>query len=291
MNDAIRQMLSRYNTSTTDGYKNALKEIIQEIALLGLSRAKFFEYAAFYGGTALRIFYQNDRFSEDLDFSLLKPNSEFDISPYCKFIRDELTSYGFNTKVEKKAKVKTGKIESAFIKANTLQHLIKIESIKNAKSGTHSNELLKVKFEVDTDPPDGADYEARFCSQPIPFSVKMYDTPSLLAGKIHAFLFRNYGSGRIKGRDLYDFIRLAFQKSPLNLYHLEMRMRQTGDWNKTSGLTPAVLRTLINNHANRINLEEARKDVYPFIERPESMNAWSPELIMHAYDSIQILEL
>ncbi len=82
MTPAVRAMLARYQCETGQDYVNALKEIIQEIALLGLWRAKFFEHAAFYGGSALRILYELDRFSEDLDFSLLKPKSDFKLSPY-----------------------------------------------------------------------------------------------------------------------------------------------------------------------------------------------------------------
>ena len=97
--EALLQMLNRYQLNSIQDYKNAIKEIVQEIALLGLWRAKFFEKAAFYGGTALRILYQLDRFSEDLDFSLLKPNKNFDLSYYENFIKTELKGFGFSAKV------------------------------------------------------------------------------------------------------------------------------------------------------------------------------------------------
>ena len=129
MHSAIENMLKKYSGTTVDDYKNALKEIIQEIALLGLFRANFFDVAAFYGGTALRIFYGLDRFSEDIDFSLLKKSKYFDITLYCEFIRDEMAAFGFEAEVTRKEKAGDSNIESAFIKTGTLINLLKIASI------------------------------------------------------------------------------------------------------------------------------------------------------------------
>ncbi len=75
-------MLKTYDINNIYDRKNAMKEIMQEIVLCGLSRAGFFKKAAFYGGTALRIFYGLDRFSEDLDFSLETADPAFDLSAY-----------------------------------------------------------------------------------------------------------------------------------------------------------------------------------------------------------------
>ena len=80
MNNIIKQMLDKYEPKNINDEINALKEIIQEIVLSGLSRGNFFNEGAFYGGTALRIFYNLDRFSEDLDFALINPNINFDIA-------------------------------------------------------------------------------------------------------------------------------------------------------------------------------------------------------------------
>src|SRR5271168_5415411 len=104
MNPAILSMLDRYNCVSLQDYENALKEIMQEIALLGLWRSKFFEHTAFYGGTALRILYGLDRFSEDLDFSLLKQNKNFNLTPYLEAIKIELLGFGFSVTVEQKNK-------------------------------------------------------------------------------------------------------------------------------------------------------------------------------------------
>src|SRR5579872_4522766 len=127
MHAAIKTMLSKYQCHSEQDYVNALKEIFQEISLLGLWRAKFYEKAAFYGGTALRILYGLDRFSEDLDFSLLKPEKNFDLSRYNQAIKDELNSFGFEVTVETKIKNTDSNIESAFIKAETKKQFILID--------------------------------------------------------------------------------------------------------------------------------------------------------------------
>lgn len=153
MHTAIETMLKRYNCQTSADYKNALKEIMQEIALLGLSRQNFFQAAAFYGGTALRIAHQLGRFSEDLDFTLEKPDTAFDVRPYLKGIEEEFQAYDLKLVAEEKDKSHDTGVESAFLKANTLEHLLMIEGIKNPASGTNRNDLIKIKLEVDINPP------------------------------------------------------------------------------------------------------------------------------------------
>lgn len=277
MNNAIKAMLGEHSTLTKEGSINRLKEIIQEIVLLALSRAKFFEHAAFYGGTALRLFYQLNRFSEDIDFSLLDPKPSFDLGKYCKFVEDELLLYGFKATVEKKVKKNISNVDSAFVKANTLWHLIHITDIKNPESGIHLDELLKVKFEVDTDPPAGAKYESRFLYQPLPFSVKLYDPPSLFAGKMHAFLFRNPDSVRVKGRDAYDVVWLATHNISINKLHLENRMKQRGDMSKDDNLTDESIRNLIIKKVESFDIEAAKKDVQGFLPDIRELDVWSPD--------------
>ena len=94
MNQAVKLMLEKYNCHSLQEHEQALREILQEIALVGLWRGKFFEKASFYGGTALRIFYHLDRFSEDLDFTLLTPNPQWTWDPFAKVIQEELAAFG-----------------------------------------------------------------------------------------------------------------------------------------------------------------------------------------------------
>lgn len=270
-------MLSKYQCKTVDDHKSALKEIIQEIALLGLFRSGFFEMAAFYGGTSLRIFYGLERFSEDLDFSLLKKNTRFNIGSYCEAIQNEMAAYGFDVEVVKKKKATDSAIESAFIKCGTLVHLLRIVSLRPPVSGLHENELLKIKLEVDTDPPAGAVHEIKYLLMPIPFSVRVYVPSLLFAGKLHAVLCRNWNSGRVKGRDLYDYVWYLSQGISVNMNHLEQRMKQTGHLEPKAIITRELLFSLLEKKFNGINYEQAKRDIFPFIKDPGPLNLWSAD--------------
>ncbi|MBC8412886.1 MAG: nucleotidyl transferase AbiEii/AbiGii toxin family protein [Nitrospira sp.] len=277
MHSAIEEMLKTYSCKTVDDYKNALKEILQEIALLGLFRANFFDKAAFYGGSALRIFYGLDRFSEDLDFSLLKPSDRFDIAPYCEFIREELAAFGFDATVTKKMKSAQSTIESAFIKAETLIHILQIESISPPISGVAENELLKIKLEIDTNPPAGAEYEIKYLLRPVPCHVRLFSDSSLFAGKIHALLCRNWGGGLIKGRDLYDYVWYISRSTPLSILHLSERMKQTGHLKKNENLNYEDLKKMLEKKFTSIDYAQAKQDIMPFIKDPQILNLWSAD--------------
>ena len=229
MHEAVTRMLAKYEPMSVDDSVRALREIIQEVALLGLWRAKFFEHAAFYGGTALRILYGLDRFSEDLDFSLLEPSPDFNLARYTASLEEELLAFGFNVRVEMVDKTVESAVQSAFLKANTRNELLVIEAGEQLAGQVSAGQVLKVKIEVDTDPPTGFTTSTRYLLQPIPFAVRSYSLPDLFAGKMHALLFRKW-KNRVKGRDWYDFVWYAADHPQLNLAHLEQRMRQTGHW-------------------------------------------------------------
>lgn len=204
MHNAIDVMLKKYHCLTETDYINALKEIFQEIALLGLWRSKFFEYAAFYGGTSLRILFGLDRFSEDIDFTLLHKNKNFDLEKYNQAIKTEINSFGFEVEVSKKIKTKQSNIQSAFIKANMIRQLLEIEISPEISKYIHARNSMIIKMEVDTDPPGFFSTESKKLLLPIPFSVLTLKREDLFAGKIHALLCRQWQI-RIKGRDWYDF--------------------------------------------------------------------------------------
>lgn len=276
MHSAIESMLANYSLKTADDHISALKEIIQEIALLGLYREGFFRTAAFYGGTALRIFHRLDRFSEDLDFSLIKKDSKFDISPFTKAVRSELGSFGLEMRVEEKTKSSDSAIKSAFIKGGTQVHLLKITSLKPPVSGVHPGELIKIKLEVDTDPPPGAEYDIKYHLVPIPFSVRVFDLPSLFAGKVHALLCRGW-QGRVKGRDYYDFIWYLSRGVPLNSAHLAARLAQTGDIGKKGKLTEKDIRQRLNERFEATDFSRAKRDILPFIKDHRAIELWSED--------------
>lgn len=274
MNSAILSMLEKYHCISVRDYENAIKEIIQEIALLGLWRAKFFEKAAFYGGTALRILYGLDRFSEDLDFSLLHADKAFKLAPYLKAIEVELNSLGFSCAVESHHKGIETAIESGFIKAGTKEHLLKIKLPDVVIRRIHHAANLTIKLEVDTDPPAGFMTEVKTLLQPIPFSVRTYQQPDLFAGKIHALLARRW-KNRVKGRDYYDFVWYLAHKIPVRIKHLEQRLRQSNHWSSNEPLSHETLLELLEQKFNEVNIESARNDVAPFLRDSQATELWS----------------
>lgn len=288
MNPAVGAMLERYKCETRQDYENALKEIIQEVALLGLWRAKFFQHAAFYGGTALRILYGLDRFSEDIVFSLLTPNRDFQLAPYLNAIGTELSAMNFNVEISQKAKIIQTPIESAFIKAGTKEHLLKIEVPDEIADRIAKNDRIKIKFEVDTDPPGGFETEAKTLLQPIAFSVNTYKQPDLFAGKTHAILQRARQSGRIKGRDYYDFVWYVGRNTPVHLNHLEQRLRQTGSWTKDQAMTQADLLSLLEKQFSKLDVELARRDILPFIKDPGAVQIWSNEFFLSLLPGLKV---
>jgi predicted nucleotidyltransferase component of viral defense system len=287
MNTPILEMLKRYDCKNAIDFENALVEIMQEIALLGLWRSKFFEHAAFYGGTALRIVYGLNRFSQDLDFSLLQTRNDFSLSPYLSAVQAELNSFGFGVEIEEKNKSFETRIDSAFIKAGTREHLIKIDAPSEISGRLHRNRSTKIKLEIDTDPPPHFQTEAKSLLEPAPFSVLTYTLPNLFAGKLHAILQRDW-KNRIKGRDYYDFIWYIGRKVPANLTHLEARLRQSGGWTKDYPMQKSDLLDMLNAKFANLDIELAKKDVLDFIRDPMSLDLWSNEFFQSLLPSLKI---
>jgi hypothetical protein len=286
MHEAIARMLSKYECQGLNDYINGLREILQEVALLGLWRSKFFEKAALYGGTALRVIYGLDRFSEDMDFSLLEPSNRFDIAGYTTFLAKEIKGFGFDVRVERINKARSSPIQSAFLKADTRNQLLVIETGEEILQAIPKGQLLKIKLEVDTDPPSGFVTETRYLLQPIPFAVRTFVLPDLFAGKMHAILCRRWKS-RVKGRDWYDLVWYAANHPELHLNHLEQRMRQTGDWKSDALLTLESLKDLLVDAISRLDVDQARKEVEPFVRIPESLSVWSREFFLDVASKIK----
>jgi len=288
MNEAVARMLARYERRRVEDDVKALREILQEIALLGLWRSRFFEKAALYGGTALRILYGMDRYSEDLDFSLLKPAAEFDLSRYCNALEKEIRSFGFEANVTGKSKSGQSAIQSAFLKADTLKHLLVINTTEALSGSIPPGQVLKIKIEVDTDPPSGFDTETRFLLQPIPFSVRAFALPDMFAGKMHAVLCRNW-KNRVKGRDWYDLVWYAANHPQLHLEHLEQRMIQSGHLKQTEKLTPEKLFAIQESVIERLDVNQAKREVEPFVKAPETLTVWSHDFFRDIFRRIVFL--
>ncbi len=276
MREALSKMLEKYDCGSSDEYTRAMREIMQEIALLGLWRSRFFEHAAFYGGTALRILYGLDRFSEDLDFSLITPDSKFELRKYGESLQKELEAFGFSVEWGEKVKTIETDILSAFLKANTYEQLLVITRDEDITGGIHPGQMTKIKIEVDTDPPPGFSTESRYLLLPIPFYVRTYTLPDLFAGKMHAVLCRKW-KGRVKGRDWYDLVWYAANHPELNLGHLEQRMRQSGHREDPLPLTKEEFRTMIAGAVEDLDIESAKKEVEPFVRDTSALTVWSNE--------------
>jgi predicted nucleotidyltransferase component of viral defense system len=288
MHEAIANMLEKYPARSLDEYLRALREIMQEIALLGLWRSKFFEHAAFYGGTALRILYGLDRFSEDLDFSLLDPNPKFKLTPYLDGLDKELQAFGFDVQSETIAKKQTTAIVSAFLKADTNQQLLQIKVPEAIRNLVPRGQKIQIKLELDTDPPPDFATEMRYLLQPIPFAVKAYAPPDLFAGKMHAVLCRQWKT-RVKGRDWYDLVWYAANHPQLHLKHLESRLRQTGHWTKKAALTSPDLKQMLETVIGQLDVNQARKEVAPFVAKPENLEIWSQDFFRDIAGRIKII--
>lgn len=268
------QMLSRYEISTNDDYRNALHEVMQQVALAGLYRNGFFDKAAFYGGTCLRIFHKVERFSEDMDFSLLEPNMLFTLEDYFDSIKNEFKLLGRDIIINKKVKQKDSNIDSAFLKEDT--------EIFDLKFSTEKN--IKIKLEVDTNPPLGFETESKLLILPFSFMTRCYTLPNLYAGKMHALIFRSWKT-RVKGRDWYDFEWYVRNNIKLNFNHFLMRVEQFGSL-KDVELDKESFKKILKEKILNTNIELVKDDIRPFIKDITILNIWSIDYFCQLVDMI-----
>ena len=282
----IKEWLEEYKPANQQEAKDGLREIMQEIALAGLFRAGFFEKAAFYGGTAVRIFYDLDRFSEDLDFSLLAADTEFSLNKYLDAIIAEFNSLGMQITIREKEKTNKTNIESAFLKSETIWKELILENII-PQSGLNEVANIKIKIEVDRDPPLGFETEEKLLLKPFSFYVKCLTLPNLFAGKMHALLFRKWGTN-VKGRDWYDMEWYIRKGIKLNLTHFVIRARDSGDWDKEQ-MTEAEFRNLLSQKIDTVKMDYVVSDIRRFIRNPTVLDIWSPQYFHDLVSKLQIL--
>lgn len=285
----IEQMLNNYQADSIEEKKQAIKEIMQEVVLSGLSRANFFKEAAFYGGTALRIFYGLDRYSEGLDFTLLISNSNFNLDSYIPILKNEVHSLGLEFEIKNKEKSGDSNIQSAFLKGNTKEQFLYFYPKSNDYLKIINNEKIKIKFEIDVNPPRFANTEIKYRLLPYPYQVKVYDMPSLFAGKIHAVLCRTW-KDRVKGRDLYDYVFYLSNNTQVNLKHLQDRMIQSKFISNDFILNRDILIKMLNEHFAKINYEAAKQDVLPFIKDINKILLWSETFFVEITKNLIVQE-
>ena len=269
------QMMSRYEIQTNNDYTNALHEVMQQVTLAGLHRGGFFDKAAFYGGTCLRIFHGVQRFSEDMDFSLLQSDESFMLENYFESIISEFNALGRNVVINRKIKKNESNVESAFLKDDT--------AIYNLQFTTEY--AIKIKIEVDINPPLGFSTESRLLLLPYSFMTRCYTLPDLYAGKMHALLFRNW-KNRVKGRDWYDFEWYVRNNVALDFKHLCEQTYQFGSL-KEGELTQDNFKSLLKEKISHTNIEMVKADVKPFIKNPQEMDIWSADYFMQLVDMIR----
>lgn len=290
---ALIKMLEKYDLTNSNSSYDALREILQEIVLLGLYDAGFFKYAAFYGGTALRILHNLPRFSEDLDFSLLESNSEFNLKPYEEAIISTLKAFGFDVTIEIKEKNNISAIASAFVKGNTIEHLININAPKDITSKIHRDQAVKIKLEVDTNPPLEFETANVIRLTPRPFSINAFTLPSLYAGKMHAILCRAW-STRPKGRDWYDLVWYIANDVELDSIHLKSRLSQSCKYLEEnniqipSELTKQTIKELLLQRIETLDIVKAKNDVQPFIKDIREIELWSKEFFVSVIENIKV---
>lgn len=268
------QMISRYDIRTEDDRRNAIHEVMQKIALAGLYRSGFFEKAAFYGGTCLRIFHSMPRFSENLDFSLVSKSTSLNLEEYFPGIIAEFNALGRDVVIAKKEKTATGNIESAFLKDNT--------EIVNLSFQTERT--IKVKIEVDIDPPLDFLTEQKLLLQPFSFMTRCFVLPDLFAGKMHALLFRNWKT-RVKGRDWYDFEWYIRNQIPLGFNHLQERTRQLNGFEMSQDVFIDKLKTRLSS----TDIDLVKRDVAPFIKDVKALEIWSNDYFLQLVDMLKYL--
>lgn len=275
MSAVFDQMMSRYQIITEADKINALHEVMQQITLAALYRSGFFEKAAFYGGTCLRMFHNLQRFSEDMDFSLLKNDNNFSLEAYFDDIITEFTAHGRNVDITRKSKSAKTQIESAFLKDNT--------EVYNIEFNTQRS--VKIKIEIDKNPPLGFKTEYKLLLLPFSFMTRCFDLPGLFAGKMHAFLFRNW-KNRVKGRDWYDLEWYVRNEYKLDFGHLNNRCIQSGHVS-LEGFTRHEFINSLKERIRNTNIDRVKDDARPFVKNVKELSIWSTDYFLNLVDLIR----
>ena len=272
-NEVFDNMLSRYELTTEQQKRNAIFEVNQQIILAGLYAGGFFESAAFYGGTCLRIFHGLQRFSEDMDFSLLAPDENFDFSKYFQPIVDAFALVGREVEITKKDKKSFGKVESAFLKDNTDVYDVTFQTEKS----------IKIKIEVDTNPPLNFTTEQKLLLQPHSFMTRCFTLPDLFAGKMHALVYRAW-KNRVKGRDWYDFEWYVRNGVALDFAHLAERCKQFNG----EDIAPESFKAKLIERLSTADIKQVKEDVFPFVRNPKELDIWSNDYFVQLVEMVRI---
>ena len=267
----IETRLQEYNIANQRDELNALKEIMQEIALSALNRAGFFKLAAFQGGSCLRIIHKLNRFSEDLDFTLLQPDRTFIWQPFLVALEHEFSLYELDFKVTDRSQADKI-VKLAFLKDSSFGQVLSLTYPRSASEVT----TIKIKLEIDTNPPTGSTVETKFLDYPYIFSITVQDLPSLFAGKCHALLCRPY----TKGRDWFDLVWYIAKQVKPNYQYLQRALYQTGPWQgQNLYVTGPWLVDTLHNRLTTLDWNTAKADASYFLDKLQqrSLHAWGQD--------------
>ncbi len=273
MIELIRKRLATYNAKSALEEEQATKEILQEVTLYLLWRARFFETAAFQGGTSLRILHKLPRFSEDLDFILLRPDTSFDWRRYLSPLVTGLEEFGLRSEVLDKSNMERN-IRAAALKNDSISQQLNLQFIQRTPAQT-----LKVKLEIDINPPAGSSFAFTYFDFPLDFEICHQDLPSNFALKIHALLCGPY----LKGRDWHDFSWYVSQRIQPNLPHLQAALTQYGPWKDQSpAIDTAWVTARLKEKIATIDWKAAAADVERFLGPSEraSLALWSQRFFL-----------
>lgn len=277
---SIQQRLESYGSLTSIDEHQALREITQEVVLAALGRGDFFRHALFQGGTCLRVFHGLNRFSEDLDFALKGPEPDFRLLDHLSPLVDEMASYGYRLEITQRDKVDRA-VQKAFLKDDSLGGLLTMRHANQAGRAP----AIKVKLEVDTNPPEGGTMESRYLDFPFISSVATQDLSTMFAGKIHALLCCDY----IKGRDWYDLLWFTGRRAGINCDYLASALNQYGPWKgQRIQVDPAWVSIMLDKKIRTLDFKAVVADVRRFVRPNElpSLELWSQELFLSRLDSL-----
>ena len=273
--EVIRNRIKSYSPRSIQEEENAIKEIYQEIALSGLSRQGFFKLAGFQGGTCLRIIHQLNRFSEDLDFILLRPDKTFVWDAYLKGLEEEFAMYGVNLQVLSPSRMDQT-IQRAVLKDSSFLKVLQLDYERNRSN----KQTISIKFELDVNPPKASNFETHILDFPLPFSVVTQDQTSLFASKCHALLCRKF----VKGRDWYDFLWYVGNQISINYEHLKYALMQTGHWpyEPCKMMDKKYLIELLSKKVRSIDWDAAASDVNPLLKPidRDMLREWTEEFFL-----------
>ena len=249
---------------TPETQRAIVREYLQMRILYSLQSVGAMIPLAFHGGTALRILYQLPRYSEDLDFALERQPEQYDFRKYLTTIQRDLTAETYDVEVKLNER---NVVHSAFIRFRGLLHQLGISP--------HKSEVLAIKLEIDTNPPLKAGLDTTFIQHHVAVHLQHHNKASLLAGKLHAILQREY----VKGRDWYDLYWYLSQHqwaSP-NVAMLNNALIQSG-WEK-GAITDDNWRGYVLERLEPLDWAQVVTDVQRFLMKQEELTVFTKKEI------------